>query len=612
MREHARILRATLGMRRENGFTVLETVVALGVILAAMLTLAYTANVGFSDAAYARQRQTASGLANQTIEQVRALPFDTLKQGLSNFDNLGGDPNIQVSGSDYLFKGVTPNEKIPHGDIPLPSPGPPVIPAIVPLVPHIQNLNAGTAATYKVSTYVSRYIDPATGKEKTDTYRVSVIVTWTNSARKGLAKVQAQSIFFSGSGCLSTLTHPFAAPCQPFLFASASGREGDISVSGNVDNLVIDGADLRLGGVTSNMQIEQISAVQGTTETSGVSLAVNGQPETDAGSKGVTSGADNDPAPPDADFDWDPTPAQGSDALFANAGSGSSFIVTSSAGDTGTTLSTTSASLTNPQPCVDAAGKTQTDMLPCGASQATQGGTETATLELWGASKKLGKATLASVGASPSALYAFTNRAGIPEFSYCPGTSGEGCVHADVLRTWGAVSLGGLPDNFGAASLPPGWTGYLLTGSTLQTSASAEAGIGSAAPTATMQGTISYYNGLGYTPLPVVPGTSIIIPSVHAEQLVNANLFTVDITANLSIGGTKVEPPAGDPGACVPPCTHTEASALAESPLVGTITYTFKYGDPLLPLPTIASLTMKVDLGAVQAKGTYKPAPSGA
>jgi len=81
-------------MRKQDGFTLLETVVALGVILAAMLTLAYTANVGFSDAAYSRQRQTASGLANQTIEQIRALPFDTLKQGLSNFDNLASEDNF--------------------------------------------------------------------------------------------------------------------------------------------------------------------------------------------------------------------------------------------------------------------------------------------------------------------------------------------------------------------------------------------------------------------------------------------------------------------------------------------------------------------------------------
>lgn len=593
MREHARILRATLGMRRENGFTVLETVVALGVILAAMLTLAYTANVGFSDAAYARQRQTASGLANETLEQIRALPFDTLKQGLSNFDSLGSDPNIQVVGPDYFFTGVTPNEKIARGDIPL-------APPVVPLVPHIQNTNVGTAATYKISSYVTYFNNVQTA----NTYRVSVIVTWTNTARKGIAKVQAQSIFFSGSGCLSTSTHPFAAPCQPFLFANASGDEGDISFTGNVDDLAIDGAHLRLGGVTSNMQIEQISAVQGTTETSGVSLAVNGQAETDTGNQGVTSGADNDPAPPNSEFSSTSTPAQGSNTLTGTAGGGSFFSVTSSAGDTGTTTSTSSASVSPPNPCSDSVGTPQTDSLPCGASKAKQGGTESAFAFLRRSGRDLGTTSFASVDASPEDLYAFTNRAGAPEFSYCPATSGEGCVHADVTRTWGAVSLGGLPDIFAGASLPPGWTGYLLTGSNLKTTASAEAGVGSAAPSVKVQGTVSYYNGLGYTPLPLVVGAPvpIPIPPVHAEQLVGGKLFAVDVTASLTTGGTQILDPAG----CAPPCVHNDASAVAESPIVGQITYVFSYEGS-----TFASLTMKVNLGVVRAKGTYKPAPSG-
>jgi hypothetical protein len=441
--------------------------------------------------------------------------------------------------------------------------------------------------------------------QTSNTYRVSVIVTWTQAGRKGIARVQAQSIFFSGSGCLSTSTHPFAAPCQPFLFASGSGDEGDISITGNVDDLTIDGADLRLGGAASNMQIEQISAVLGTTGTSGVSLAVNGQPETDAGSQSATSGADNDPAPPNADFNTASTPAQGSNTLSANAGSGSTFSVTTSAGDTGSTTSTSSASASPPHPCNDSMGNPQLDMLPCGASLARQGGSEFASLDLWGPVNRLGTVTLASVGASPTDLYAFTNRAGAPEFSSCPGASGEGCVHADVTRAWGTALLGGLPDNFAGPSLPPGWTGYLLTGSNMQTTASAEAGIGSAPPGATVQGTISYYNGLGYTPLSLFAGAPvpIPIPPVHAEQIVSGKLFAVDITASLTTGGTQVL----DPAACGSPCTRTDASAVAESPIVGRITYVFTYDGS-----TIATLTVKVNLGMTRAKGTYKPAPSGA
>jgi type II secretory pathway pseudopilin PulG len=574
----------------EQGFTVLETVVALGVILAALVTLAYTANTGFANAAYARQRQTASGLANQTIEQVRALPFDTLKQGMSNFDNLTSDPWIRVVGADYYFTGVTPNEKIARGDIPL-------NPAVVPLVPHVQQLRVGTASIYTVRAFVTYYNNIQTS----NTYRVSVIVTWTQSARKGYARVNAQSLFFSGSGCLSTATHPFAAPCQPFLFGSAKGAEGDISITGTFDDVTVNGSDLRPGGATSDMQIEQISSIQGTTETSGVSLATNGQPENDAGNQGVTSGSDNDPGNAGADFSTATVPAQASTTLSQTAGGGSVYSVTSSGGDTGATTSTASASLNPAHPCQDAAGNAQTDGLPCGASKASQLGTEFASLQLWGAAQKIGTTTIASIGPSPADLYVFTNRANAPEFSYCPGAAGDGCVHADVTRTWGTVALGGLPDSLDATSLPVGWTGSLVTGLNLRTTASAEGGVGSAAPTTNVQGTISYYNGVGYTPLVLAPGPSmnLVIPPVHAQQLVAGKLLTVDISASLATGGTQVV----DPAACGT-CTRNDASASAASPIVGTVTYQFTYdGVP------ISTFTMKVDLGLTTAKASYKPAP---
>ena len=82
-------------LRGEAGFTLIELMVAVSIMLVALLALAYTATIGFSDIALARQRQGASGLANQTMEQIRALPFDVLKKGLSNADLTGGgDPNI--------------------------------------------------------------------------------------------------------------------------------------------------------------------------------------------------------------------------------------------------------------------------------------------------------------------------------------------------------------------------------------------------------------------------------------------------------------------------------------------------------------------------------------
>src|SRR5262249_32249277 len=158
-------------------------------------------SAGFSKLATARQRQDASGLANQAMEQARALPFDTIKKGLSNSDLASGaDSNITVSGPDYLYGG----EKIPHGDNT----------SVVPLVPHRSTPTLGTAPVYTVATYVTYYnnVTPS------NIFRVTVQVSWNSKGGSGAMKVQTQSLFYSGSGCLSGATHPFAAPCQAFFF----------------------------------------------------------------------------------------------------------------------------------------------------------------------------------------------------------------------------------------------------------------------------------------------------------------------------------------------------------------------------------------------------------
>ena len=46
--------------RAEGGFSLMETVVALGVLFIALLALARTAAVGFTDIAFSRQRTQAN------------------------------------------------------------------------------------------------------------------------------------------------------------------------------------------------------------------------------------------------------------------------------------------------------------------------------------------------------------------------------------------------------------------------------------------------------------------------------------------------------------------------------------------------------------------------
>src|SRR2546423_14287829 len=109
----------------EDGFALLEIVVAMGIIFVALTLLIYTAMVGFKDAGLARQRQVATAIADKLVEETRGLPWTTIQHGLSDSD-LSGDSNIVQCGSAYDFQ-TCAGEPIVH------TPG---LPNATPLAPH--------------------------------------------------------------------------------------------------------------------------------------------------------------------------------------------------------------------------------------------------------------------------------------------------------------------------------------------------------------------------------------------------------------------------------------------------------------------------------------------
>jgi hypothetical protein len=267
--------------------------------------------------------------------------------------------------------------------------------------------------------------------------------------------------------------------------------------------------------------------------------------------------------------------------------------VTSSAGDVGATTSTTTA-LSATHPCADRTGATQNDSQPCGSTNARQAGSSTASLQL----SNGGTSTLATLGSVANASVAFTHRN--------VQTSGDGWIHSELYRYLGTLSVGGLPSGLSAGAVPTGWNGYYVQVSGFSDSVSAEDGALTAAPTANQAGTISYWNGTGYTALSLAPGAPVNVPvaAVHITDPTSGTPPTlkVDITGSLTTGGTSKT----DPANCGASCTRTTASATSAGPLVGTISYTVTYAGSV-----IANLTIAIDFGSILSSGTYTAAPSG-
>jgi type II secretory pathway pseudopilin PulG len=585
----------------ESGFTLVELMVAIGVILVSLIALAYTAGLAFTDEALARQRQSATGLASQAIEQARALPFDTLAKGLSS--NGTSDPTVATDtaittcGTDKCYKG----EPIPQSNYAAGT-------VIKPLVPHTQTSTVGPTV-YTVRTYVTYY----QGNKTSNTFRVTAVVTWVAKERAGASHtVQIQSVFYSPTGCLSTATHPFSAPCQPFLYGTATSDSGHVDITGSIQTANnFNRATVWLPADDSDQQIEQTASVHGFAYTGGVSIVYPGQPETFQGKSQITSGADNDPASPNNDYS-SLTGSQGPLTPIVNSGSLGSLTLNASNGDTTGTASTTSAGAAHI--CLNPAGTNQTDGQPCGNGTQLQRGTLSAAFDVVAGVSDLGSATLVQIlapgGSSPG--YAYTNRDIAPQATTCTTTTKDGCIHSEATRTVGQVTLATLPQNVGTAPLA-GWAGYFVRVTGLSDSVSAEAGMGSSGPTVSAAGTLSFYNGSGYTSCPlygagacaVDANGKLVIPALVLNDPLHPGV-TITITPTLTRGATSS---SSTLISCTPACPNTRSDAKAQStsPLAGKIHYVVSLtGVPL------ADLTMDVNLGTLLAKASYQQAPSGA
>jgi type II secretory pathway pseudopilin PulG len=611
-------------LRSDGGFTLIEVMVAAGILFVTLTALAYVALIGFSNIALARERQSANGLANQTMEQMRALPFNTLKNGLSNTDltfattagDAWYDANIKKnacgSGTTYCFNG----EEIPRGTIALPPTCTADLPAAckhtgigtgnVPLIPHRQRIVVGPN-TYTVLSYVTYYNNVKTS----NTFRLTVFVSWSTSAQQGVAhQVETQSITYSATGCLSTNTHPYAAPCQPFFYANAKADNGHIDVTGTINGIdSFQQGSLLLTSESSNLQIEQVTAVQGLAQMSGLSLVTDSTAA--SGQQKGTSAADTDPAAGGLN-DYVSSLVVGSASSQSASGSGDTITLTPSSPDTGSTTSTVNANTTGAPPhTCPLTGVSQNDSQACGSSTARQVNNLVATLNLQH-SINLGNVPLASVAGVASPGSTFVNR----DLQASPA---DGLVHSDVTRSLGTVQIAGLPTGLSGSAVPVGWAGYFIQLSGVTNTVSAETGTSTAAPAVTLTGTLKYWNGAGYTTVTLAPGAAANLPvkSVNISDLSSGKLLQVKIEGLSNTdcllwvegcpttGGTST---SSTSLTCSPtPCpnTRTAATASAASPFVGDIHYSIIYDGE-----TQADVIIHVDLGTILAQNTYQVPPS--
>jgi type II secretory pathway pseudopilin PulG len=214
--------------RDEYGFSLLEMVVAMGVIFISMTVLAATAMVGFKGAQTARQRETATALADQLVEQVRGLPFAAVKEGLKDSDGVASgtlDTNIaSCAAGAYCYSGqaivhqaaLTYDSGCSSAAVPL-----------YPLCPHKVTLGSsdgfpqgGTRALYVTSN----------GSTTNTVYRLTIVVTWTSGA--STSSIQTQTLLSNPKSSAGTTATSSGTSTASF-YGTANAGSGSVVITPN-------------------------------------------------------------------------------------------------------------------------------------------------------------------------------------------------------------------------------------------------------------------------------------------------------------------------------------------------------------------------------------------
>ena len=575
----------------EGGFTLIETVIAITVIFASLVALVYTATIGFRYTAFSRERLQATGLANQVLEGMRALAYDDVTRGLSATE-LTSDPNIVDCAGTYRFESCI-GEEIVSSTFSVGT-------TVDFLVPHTGTVVDG-GLTHTWRAYVTND-DPAQNP-----YRLIVVVTWANGvlSNAGRNSLKVESLVWSPAGCLDTATHPFAAPCQPYFYGEAQVPTGRISFTGGLHDYWIDfdGASVVLSGTRAFLQHEQILDLTGratapeieVTDSAGTTTDSSGtfsvQADTDPGSTG-TELAGLSGAGITAYLEKLNTDCCGESGLKLDVPAGTS-----------TTLAASAAAAAADTYACPTSGTRETDGLGCVAAAERQSGNVSVTMP-FDHFAALGTATVVRVAAPSTDSTAIVERDAV--------TGYDGLVDARASRTLGTIYLGGFPTSGMIAPVGMSTNASLDTNYCLRISGYADTAsvlVGQRTttnPSTTVAGNLFYYNGLGYSSLPVTSSSlSTLSVTCQTTQFVGGDQYVwrVTVSAGAITPATQTTSQTLDPSDSQ---TRTQAEATVD-PISLAIQY------DLINQSTgelQSDLTITVELGALLASGDYGEAPS--
>jgi len=471
------------GIRDEAGFSLVEVILAMVIIAGVLASMLGIVVSSLTTVAQARQRQTATALATQGIEVLRALPYDTV-----TLNHAGDTPDATATyavfeSGVYHLRTTLPslnlNEQLMVNDV----------------SGRTKDITVDEV-TYRVHTYVTLAAN--------DAFNLTVLVTYTSTVSHGQRITAQRSVTFSPTGCLSTAQNPFAAPCQAYFTATAGQTLGGITVTnpddGTAPLLGFDSAggttlELGLASNGATLFLEQTASGNSNAMTSGAAQ----DSATPGSSGGVTSIADVDSDPSSVPNQALITTTTGqTSAAQSLTGSAGTLTVKPGTGDSGRSAAAIYAAGTH---CIGTngaglnTGPDSTHLRPCASSQVTAP-TSAATLNYLPnspggfSSMTLPILSVAGTSTPARAVAAQLAAANLDACTAGSGPGSVGCAYGAATRTLGEVRVG-YPLTGGVG--PVGMDNGLVRLSGLSEQVRAEEGQGARVPSYTRTGHISVW-----------------------------------------------------------------------------------------------------------------------
>ncbi len=316
----------------EDGFSLVETVMALGLVFTVMLGLLASLSTGIRGLTTGRQQTGATAVAKEVIERFRAVNFGDVGHDLGNDSTLATDDAITVDADgNYLYKpdGVNAEELVGV--------------ASPPYAEHVLGPEERDNATYTTSWYVTE-VTPAVG----DTYRrLTVTVEWENA--------QYDETAVANQITASTLVSRFGVLSDE-VTGVVDVDSGLIDITGTLDGIDLAQAQLFFPLVHTDTDRDLVVETRGLAGSARSSMTLNSGTASGCGQSGSTVTCDGVKAETAADNDKDTTLAlQHVVGPLGHVGDSisSGTPLTLSTGSTSSVVSKSSAESCNVSGCTD-------------------------------------------------------------------------------------------------------------------------------------------------------------------------------------------------------------------------------------------------------------------